>query len=233
MRKIVSMIKGLWGKKIGMTQLFVQKKRRGATHAVIDGKKAPIAIVEDVLVPVTVIDTTRWVLIGTRNSVKDGYNALRLGYLRDRYTGETFSSAWLSNIKKYFQAVREIKVQGDLPSLPLGKALNVADLLQEGKTIDIIGTTRGRGFAGVVKRHGFTGGPASHGAEMGRFPGSNGHMHAEGKVIKGKRLPGRMGGVQHTISGLEVMQVHQDQGIVLVKGATPGKSGAWVYIGCK
>lgn len=202
------MMTGFWGKKIGMTQVFF----------------------EDRLIPVTVIDTKRWIIIGSRTVEKDGYNALRVGFLRSRYIHSPFSLTWLKDLKTYFMVLKEVPYVGDFAEITVGKSINFSSLINEGSIVDVIGTTIGRGFAGVVKRHGFAGGPASHGDEMGRAPGSSGHMHTKGRIIKGKRFPGRLGGKRHTVKSLSIVRFDEDKQIVFIKGAIPGKSGSLVFV---
>lgn len=202
------MITGFWGKKVGMTQVFSG----------------------DQLIPVTVIDTSCWRVLGFRTKESDGYNAIRVGRMRERYVADSFSDMWLKRLKSYFTLVKEVPVAGDLPALTIGQTVDLASLIEEGTVVAITGTSTGRGFAGVVRRHGFAGGPASHGDEMGKAPGSGGHMHAEGRVIKGKRLPGRFGGTTHTVKGLRVVKFYKDKQCVLLKGPVPGRSGSFVFV---
>jgi len=197
---------GLWGKKIGMSQLF-------------DGDK---------VVPVTAIDVRGWLVTGVRTLERDGHAALQVGRLRDRYMDKPYSPQWLKQKKKYFGIVREIPFEGDLETVKLGSAIAFHESVEQGDMVDVFGRTRGRGFAGVVKRHNFAGPPASHGSTMGNRPGSIGFMCSNGRVVKQKAMPGHMGNVQRAVMNLQV--VAKDVGVVFVKGAVPGHSGSLVFV---
>ncbi len=204
------MMKGLWGKKIGMTQVFAQNK----------------------VMPVTVINTAGWYITNTRNVEKDGYNAVQVGCLRPRYLETTFSLDWVKQPKKYFSFVREIRLDKDPKELELeaGKPAVFPDLMQQGDMIDVHGTSKGRGFAGVVKRYGFGGPPASHGSKMGKRPGSISFMRSQGRVPKGKKMPGHLGHDSKVIRNLEVITVKPEDNVVLLKGSVPGKAGSLVFL---
>jgi len=205
------MVSGLWGKKIGMTQVFSK---------------------ENTVVPVTAIDIAGWFVTNVRTVERDGYAAVQLGRVKKRYEGISFSADWLKNLKKYFSFVREVRVktqdQGSLPVV--GQALDITTILQEGQVVDVFGTSKGCGFAGVVRRHNFGGPPKTHGHTMGKRTGSIGSYCSVGKVIKGKAMPGHMGAKSRMVKNLEVVRVDHDAKIVLVKGAVPGKSGSLVFV---
>jgi len=202
------MVAGIWGKKIGMTQFFKGDK----------------------VIPVTVINTSDWIITQIKNHENDGYNAVQVGCLREKYSDQKFDLAWLKNKKKYFGHVKEIKVNEIDPSIEMGKPANFSTILSEGNLVDIFGNTKGCGFAGTVKRHGFKGGSAGHGDKTGRRTGSLSFMRSLGRVIKGKRLPGHMGTNQVAMRNLEIIKVDSSANIVAVKGSIPGKSGSLVYI---
>ena len=202
------MIAGLWGKKIGMTQVFV----------------------EDKSVPVTVIDISPWVITNQKTKERDGYDAVQVGQLRKRYSHNSFSPLWLKGMKKHFRFVREIKTVTEDNNFSKGKSLSFSNVLNAGDSVDVVGTTKGAGFAGVVRRHGFSGSKASHGAKMGKAPGALSFMRSQGRVIKGKKLPGHMGNKQRMMRNLTVIKVEQDAHIMLVKGSIPGKSGSLVFV---
>ena len=202
------MVTGFWGKKIGMTQVFVEGK----------------------VSPVTVIDAGNWFVTSVRTKERDGYNAVQVGCVRYKYVGLPFSTEWLKNLKKYFGLVREVKIDGDMPELTLGQAAGAYTLFQQGDKVDVSGTTKGCGFAGVVKRHGFAGQSASHGHKMGNRPGSLSFMRSEGRIIKGKRMPGHMGVAWRMMRNLEVVRVEPETGVMLVKGAVPGKAGSFLRV---
>ena len=205
------MVSGLWGKKIGMTQVFSDK---------------------DAVVPVTVIDVAGWFVTNIRTKERDGYAAVQVGRVKARYSNESFAIGWLKKPKKYFDVVRELKVkEEEMSSLPaIGKPADFISTLSEGIVVDVFGKSKGCGFAGVVRRHNFSGPPASHGHTMGKKTGSIGSFATQGKVIKGKKMPGHMGNVKCVSRCLEVVKIESDAKVVFVKGAVPGKSGSLVFV---
>jgi len=202
------MVTGFWGKKVGMTQIF-------------DKEKA---------IPVTAIDLDYWIITNIRQKDRDGYDAVQVGRLRNRYAIQPFSMQWLKNLKKYFSLVREIKTTDAVKDLKIGKPAFFYENLKPGDIVDVAGITKGCGFAGVVKRHGFSGSPGSHGATMGKRPGSIGNLCSQGKVIKGKRLPGHMGTEKRVVRGLEIVRIEPEKKIMLVKGSVPGKAGKMLFV---
>jgi len=202
------MIKGLWGKKIGMTQVFVGDK----------------------VVPVTAIDVANWVVTNIRTKERDGYSAIQVGCIKKRHSDKTFTQDWLKKTKEYFTVLREIRLDENPQDVIVGQSADFYTELNEGDKVDVSGKTIGRGFAGVVKRHGFGGPPASHGSTMGNKPGSIGFFTSQGKVIKGKKMPGHMGDKKRMIRNLPVIKIEEDAKLVLVKGAVPGKTGSLLYI---
>ena len=208
-RKVISMVSGLWGKKVGMTQVFAD-----------NGK----------VVPVTVIDLAHWIVTQIKTKARDGYDAIQLGRLRKRFENKEFSEQWLHERSNYFGAFREVRILSEAHDLQVGKSADIEALLAKGDNVDIFGITIGRGFQGGVKRHGFRGGPASHGDNLGRRPGSIGFMRSRGRVIKGWNMAGRMGQDRCVMKNLEVIQIEPSAKIVLVKGSVPGKSGSFVYM---
>lgn len=201
------MTTGFWGKKVGMTQVFVNDK----------------------VVPVTVIDTASWIVTGIKTVKRDGYSAVQVGCIRPRYVGQKFESAWLKKLSKYFSAVKEVRLHAD-EEIAIGSPYSFAADFKEGIKVDVTGTSKGCGFAGVVRRHGFGGPPGSHGSTMGNRPGSIGFMATQGIVIKGKKLPGHMGVRTFHVKNLAVVRTDSKEQIVLVKGAVPGKAGSFVLL---
>lgn len=202
------MMRGLWGKKIGMTQMFSEDKK---------------------LIPVTAIDISNWCITQIKTEEKDGYNAVQLGFIRKKYSDQEFSSDWLKNKNKYFSILREVKI--DKPEdFKEGKISDISDILKEGDIIDVFGITKGAGFQGAVKRHGFAGGKASHGAVFGRFPGALSFMRRQGKVPKGKKMPGHMGVDRRVMKNLKIIKIEPDASVLLVAGSVPGKSGSLVFV---
>ena len=141
-----------------------------------------------------------------------------------------FSPEWVKNAKNFFHCLKEIAPHDLLADALVGQPVDFCSLLEVGQNFDVFGTTRGRGFQGVVKRHDFTGGRASHGPRFGRIPGSLGFMRSQGRVIKGKKLPGHMGNVRRVMRNLEVVRIESSAHVVLIKGSVPGHSGSLVFM---
>jgi large subunit ribosomal protein L3 len=165
------MITGIWGRKIGMTQVFSN----------------------DRVVPVTAIDIAGWYVTNIKTEERDGYNALQVGNVKDRYRNEKYSKEWIKAPNRYFSFIREISLEQTSTDFVVGKQIDFSELVKLGELVDVRSKTIGKSFAGVVKRHRFAGPPASHGSTMGNRPGSIGSLVKSGHVIKGKRLPGHMG----------------------------------------
>ncbi len=200
---------GLIGKKVGMTQLFDEKGD---------------------IIPVTVIEAGPCTVTEVRSPERDGYSAVQLGFGTNKES--RFTRPLLGQYKKRnlppSRHLKEFRI-ADSSGFQVGQTIN-AELFAKGEHVDVRGVTKGRGFAGVVKRHGFVAGHASHGPTFGKQPGSIGSSAYPSRVIKGKRLPGRMGGVNLTIKNLEVVGVDSEQNYVLVRGAIPGPPNGLVYI---
>lgn len=202
------MVTGLWGKKIGMTQLFVQGK----------------------VVPATVIDVANWVVTQIKTKDRDGYEAVQIGHVKKAYSDKTFSVDWLKKPTEYFSVMREVGLKSGIENVAVGTPLTCDAFVETGNIVDVSGVTKGCGFAGVVRRHGFAGARASHGTTMGNRPGALSFMRAKGKVIKGKRLPGHMGAAQRTAKKLEVVRIEQAENLLVVRGSIPGKAGSLVFV---
>jgi large subunit ribosomal protein L3 len=200
---------GLIGKKLGMTQLFNDKGE---------------------VVPVTVIQAGPCTVTEIRNAEKNGYTAVQLGYGTNKET--RFTRPVLGQFKKRnlppSRHLKEFRVD-DVAGLEVGQSLTVA-MFEAGQHVNVQGVTKGRGFAGVVKRYGFVAGHASHGPTHGKQPGSIGSSAYPSRVIKGKRLPGHMGHEFLTIKNLRVVAVDAEQHVVMVKGAVPGPTNGLVLI---
>ena len=195
------MAKGILGKKIGMTQIFEA-----------DGR----------LIPVTVVEAGPCVVVQNKTEETDGYNAVQLGF------GEVKEKHMTRPMKGHF--VKELRLSA--PSeYTVGQQIT-ADIFAAGELIDATGISRGKGFAGTIKRHNFARGPMKHGSKSHREPGSMGPMHSGpgGRVIKGKKLPGRMGNAQVTVQRLTVAKVDVERNLILVKGSIPGAAGSFVVI---
>jgi len=203
------MKKGLIGKKLGMTQIFWD-----------DGS----------VIPVTAIEAGPCVVIQKKTGDTDGYDAVQLGF--DRVKEKAVTKPLKGHFKKAdkgcFRTLREFKLEST-DEYEVGSELK-ADIFQVGDYVDVVGTTKGRGFAGVVKRHGFRGGRATHGSMFHRAPGSIGSSAWPSRVFKGKRLPGHMGNRRQTVQNLMVVGVRPEQNLILVKGAVPSSTNGIVLI---
>lgn len=205
------MAKGILGKKLGMTQIFEA-----------DGR----------LLPVTVVEAGPCVVLQNKTEETDGYNAVQLGFgeIKEKHTTKPmkghFDKAGVAPVK----FVRELRLAA--PSeYAVGDKI-AADIFAAGELIDASGVSRGKGFAGTIKRHNFSRGPMKHGSKSHREPGSMGPMHSGpgGRVIKGKKLPGRMGNQNVTVQRLTVVKVDAERNLILVKGAIPGATGSYVVL---
>jgi len=205
------MVKGLIGKKLGMTQIFAA-----------DGK----------LVPVTVVEVGNNVVLQNKTAKKDGYNAVQLGYgaVRDKLVTKPRKGFFAKIGQTPVRYAREIRMT-EAPEFEIGQILG-ADVFAEGELIDVSGVSKGKGFAGCIKRHNFHRGPMAHGSKSHREPGSIGPRMSGGggKVFKGTRLPGHMGAQRVTVQRLTVARIDVDRNLVLVKGAVPGAKGSLVMI---
>ena len=199
------MKKALIGKKVGMTQIFDEQ-----------GK----------VIPVTVIEAGPCVVAQVKTVETDGYNAIQLGF------GDVKEHKVIKPVKGHYAKVnltpkkhlREFRLDS-VENVKVGDELK-ADTFEVGDKLDIQGTSKGKGFQGVIKRHGQSRGPMGHGSMYHRRPGSMGPTSTPGRVFKGKRLPGHMGAQTVTIQNLEVVRVDLDKNVILVKGSVPGANGA-------
>ena len=200
---------GLIGKKVGMTQIFDEA-----------GK----------VIPVTVIEAGPCVVAQIKTKETDGYDAVQLGF------GEIKEKKLNKPVKGHFakanvtpkKHLREFRLDS-LENVKVGDELK-ADVFAAGDKIDVQGTSKGKGFQGVIKRHGQSRGPMGHGSMYHRRPGSMGSTSTPGRVFKGKKLPGHMGRVTVTIQNLDVVRVDMDKNVILVKGSVPGAKGAILKI---
>ncbi len=198
-------MKAIIGKKIGMTQIFDEKGS---------------------VIPVTVIEAGPCTVAQVKTVETDGYNAIQLGYgeVKDKHINKPekghFAKANIAN-KKHLREFRVDNVQ----ELKVGDEVK-ADVFAIGDKIDVQGTTKGKGFQGVIKRHGQSRGPMGHGSMYHRRPGSMGPTSTPGRVFKGKKLPGHMGVQTVTIQNLDVVRIDLDKNVILVKGSVPGPKGA-------
>ncbi|MEO8458026.1 MAG: 50S ribosomal protein L3 [Chloroflexota bacterium] len=199
-------IEGIYGRKVGMTQLFEESGEA---------------------IPVTVIETTANVVIQVKTSKTDGYNAVQIGY----GTRKKVTSPMKGHLRGFgqFAHLGEMKVD-DIEKWEAGTKVG-CEIFTPGELVDVSGATIGRGFAGVVKRHGFRGGPKTHGqSDRLRAPGSVGSGTSPGKVWKGMKMGGHMGTEQATVKSLEVVRADSDRGVLMVRGSVPGSNGKIVKI---
>ena len=205
------MSKAILGKKLGMTQIFTE---------------------EGAVVPVTVVEASPNVVVRVKTVDTDGYNSIQLGYgeIKEKHLTKPvkgqFDKAGVAPVKY----LREFRLT-DTPEYTVGQTL-AADIFASGDLVDVIGTSKGKGFAGTIERHGFHRGPMGHGSKSHREPGSLGPMTSGGggKVVKGKKLPGQYGGNQATVLRLSVVKVDMDKNLILIKGGIPGAKGSLVMI---
>jgi len=201
---------GLIGKKIGMTRIFNE---------------------EGVQVPVTVIEAGPCPVVSVRSQEQDGYQAVQLGWgekKAKRASAAEVGHAAKAGLEAAPRLMREFRFENG-EEYEVGQRLTV-ELFEAGDRIKIIGRSKGRGFQGVVKRHGFTGRPGGHGHPMSRTPGSIGPGTNPSRVIKGKKMPGRMGGDRTTIRNLQVVRVDGERNLLFVKGGVPGARDGYVLI---
>ena len=205
------MSKALLGRKLGMTQIFTE-----------EGK----------LIPVTVIESGKNVVIQDKTEDVDGYNAVQLGFgdIKEKHLTKPLKGQFKKAGVDAVKLVREFRLK-DKSEFKVGDVLGV-DTFAAGDLVDVTGTSKGKGFAGTIKRHGFARGPMGHGSKSHREPGSTGAMISGpgGRVLKGKKLPGHMGHERVTVQRLTVVRVDADRNIILVKGAIPGPKKGFVMI---
>ena len=205
------MAKGILGKKIGMTQIFTT-----------DGK----------VVPVTVVEAGPNVVAQVKSVESDGYNAVQIGVgvVKDKKVSKPQKGHFAKANIKPVKFVRELRLT-NVPDQNVGDTVSV-DIFAAGEIVDVVGTSKGKGFAGTIKRHNFSRGPMGHGSKSHREPGSMGPRISGGggKVFKGKKLPGRMGGERVTVQCLTVARVDAERNLILIKGAIPGPKNGLVLI---
>jgi large subunit ribosomal protein L3 len=205
------MVNGIIGKKLGMTQIF-----------------AP----DGTMTPVTVIKAGPCVVVQRKTVSTDGYEAVQLGLVEER-APKRINKPMKGHFEKAgippTRILREFRLDDGTAAINVGDKVLV-DQFSENDVVDVVGTSKGRGFAGFVKRHGFGGGRASHGSMFHRAPGSIGASAFPSRVIKGTRMAGHMGVERNTIKNLRIMKVNTEENILLVKGSVPGPNGAYVLI---
>lgn len=202
------MPKGILGKKIGMTQIFTGK---------------------GLAIPVTVIEAGPCVVVQKKTVETDGYQAIQIGFgeKRERLFTKPLKGHYAKDSVRPLRFLRELKVE-DLDAYQVGQEIK-ADIFAEGEKVDIVGTTKGKGFAGGIERHGFHRGPMAHGSKYHRRPGSLG-AKGPARVFKGRKLPGHLGAERVTVQNLEIIKVDAGRNLLAVKGAIPGPKGGLVVV---
>ena len=194
-------MKGLIGRKVGMTQIFNE-----------DG----------VVIPVTVIEVEPNVVTQVKTTEKEGYSAIQIGFggIKEKNVSKPLKGHFEKAGVTAKRRLQEFRMD-NTSEFTVGQEIK-ADLFQVGEKVDVTGISKGKGFQGVIKRHGQRSGPSAHGSRYHRRPGSMGAATFPGRVFKGKKLPGHTGNVQITIQNLEVVKVDVERNALLVKGAVPG-----------
>lgn len=202
---------GILGTKVGMTQFFDERGQ---------------------VVPVTVLKAGPCVVVQVKTAARDGYQAVQLGlvdFLRDKLVNKPRRGHFEKAKVAPTRHLSEFRLDGDAQGWQAGDRV-LADQFQPSEKVDVTGTSKGKGFQGVVKRHNFKGGGATHGSMFHRAPGSIGQSASPSRVFKGVRLPGRMGGKRVTVRGLRIVEVLEEDHVLLVRGAVPGPRGGLVRI---
>jgi len=206
---VVNVINTIFGKKLGMTQVFSE---------------------DDQVVPVTVIQAEPNKICQVKTAETDGYEAVQLGFgtIKEKKVNKPMGGHFKKQGVEPKRYLREVRVDA-AGEYNLGDDVTVANFA-EVKKVDVTGTSKGKGFAGVMKRHGFGGGPGGHGSHFHRAPGSIGQCATPSRVFKGQKLPGHMGCDTVTTKNLEVVKIDEEQNLILVKGAVPGGKNAVIRI---
>lgn len=203
-------MKGIIGRKLGMTQIYNESGE---------------------LIPVTVVEAGPAYVVQKKTVEKDGYNALQLGFNIKKIDKVTkpLQGHFKKAGEKAFYFLKEVKFD-DISQYEMGQEIKVADIFSEGEIVDVTGISKGKGFQGVMKRHNFKGGRATHGSMFHRAPGSAGSSAYPSRVWKGKRYPGHMGSEQVTIQNLKIEKIFPEKNLMLIKGAIPGSVNSYVVI---
>lgn len=204
-------VKGLLGTKLGMTQVWDENGS---------------------VVPVTVVEVAPNVVTQIRTQDVDGYSAVQIaaGQIDPRKVNQPTAGHFAKAGVTPRRHLTEVRT-ADADSYELGQELVVSETFEAGQLVDVVGTSKGKGFAGTMKRHNFGGARASHGAHRNhRKPGSIGASATPGRVFKGKKMSGRMGGDRVTVQNLTIHSVDADRGLLLIKGAIPGAAGRLVFV---
>ena len=203
------MCKGMMGKKLGMSGLFTPQGR---------------------YIPVTVLQVGPCVVTQIKTTETDGYNALQLGFgeRKPSHVNKPTQGHLKPSGRNGFKVLREFPVD-DPQEFSVGQEINL-DMFTVGERVNVVGRTKGRGFSGVIKRHGFGGGRKTHGSKSHRIPGSIGCSAWPAKVIRGKKMPGQYGNDRQMVRNLEIVDIRTEQNLLLVKGPVPGATSGLVEI---
>ncbi|MCZ8523772.1 MULTISPECIES: 50S ribosomal protein L3 [Paenibacillus] len=202
------MTKGILGKKLGMTQVFTP---------------------EGLVVPVTVVQAGPCTVLQKKDAENDGYEAIQIGFADKKEKNATkpelgHAKKAGATPKRYVKEIRGVEISG----YEVGQEIK-ADVFSEGEFVDVTGTSKGKGFQGVIKRHNQSRGPMAHGSRYHRGPGSMGSIQAN-RVPKGKNLPGHMGAETVTVQGLQVVKIDVERNVLLIKGSIPGPKNSYVTV---
>ena len=202
-------MKEIYGKKLGMTQIFTE---------------------EGLVIPVTVVEVEPCVVIRKKTVETDGYNAIQVatGEVKEKHLNKAEKGQFDKLKLAYKKYIRELRLD-DIESINVGDELK-ADIFAAGELVDVQGISKGKGFQGVIKRHGQHIGPKGHGSMYHRRPGSMGPTSSPGRVFPGKKLPGHTGKDTITVQNLEVVRVDMDKNVLLIKGSVPGRKNSLVRI---
>lgn len=203
------MINAIYGKKIGMTQIFGE---------------------DDRVIPVTVIQAEPNKVCQVKTQATDGYEAVQMGFgaIKEKKVNRPMKGHFVKQGADPVRYLREVRVD-DAGEYNVGDEQTVA-AFAETKKVDVMGTSKGKGFAGVMKRYGFRGGPGGHGSHFHRAPGSVGQCATPSRVFKGLKLPGHMGCKTVTVRNLDVVRIDEEQNLILVRGAIPGGKNGIVRV---
>lgn len=203
------MIKAIIGRKLEMTQIFGE-----------DGN----------VVPVTAVQAGPCVITQVKTPERDGYSALQIGFgtRKPKNVNRSMKGHLAKADKGYFRVLHEVR-RDEVADFEVGQEISV-DTFEIGERIDVIGTSKGKGFAGTIKRWGFQRGPSGHGSKNIREPGSTGNATDPGRVIKGKKLAGQKGNKRITVMNLQIVDIRPEENLMLVKGALPGSENGIIYI---
>jgi large subunit ribosomal protein L3 len=203
-------LQGIIGKKLGMMEFFNE---------------------EGNVIPVTVIEAGPCYVIQKKSKETDGYDAVQIAFQEQKMqrVNKPLTGHFKKAGKGVFKHLKEFKVK-NVEEIEQGQEINVGDLFKAGDFVHISGTSKGKGFSGVVKRYRFGGGRASHGSTVHRNPGAIGMSAYPGKVLKNKKMPGQFGNSKITVKNLQIIDVRPEENIILIKGAVPGHKNAIVYL---